>query len=197
MTTTRNEDKEDKFPLSNLPKAVKEELIYPYSPLREFSLLARTSKQYKTETAFLRLLPATIHAAPDAKEDERALASIAILKEYPELLFKQKMLTDHYGRKILASPYQIFLGAGDAWALKKIQEEILLRIKDEKEQAKAETQFRQQFPNCPWPLPESLKEEMLYDDRNRKQIAEIKKQLVTVKELIDNDPLINNELLKM
>lgn len=183
-------------PLSNLPKDIRQEELYPYSPLSMLGLLAQTSKQYKAETAFLRLLPATIHAAPvDAKEDTRALASIAILKKHPELLFRKNKVTDHYGRKIFASTYQIFLGTGDIWALKQIQKDILPLIKDEKEQAKMETQFKEQFPHCPWPLPENLNEEMLYDDRNRQQIEEIKKQLATVKELIDNDPFINNEPL--
>lgn len=188
-------------PLSNLPKAIREEVIYPCSPLSVFGLLALTSKQYEAETAFLRLLPAAIHAAPvDVKEDARALASIAILKKHPELLFekkKNKMIKDHAGREIFASPYQIFLGTGDIWALKQIQQDILPLIKDEKEQAKMETQFKEQFPHCPWPLPEGLSEEMLYDDRNRQQIEEIKKQLATVKKLIDVDPFINNEPLNM
>lgn len=157
-------------------------------------MLALTSKQYEAETSFLRLLSAAIHAAPlDAKEDERALASIAILKKHPQLLFEKKKnkITDHAGREIFASPFQIFLGTGDVWALKQIQKDILPLITDEKEQAKLETQFKEQFPSCPWPLSSNLKEEMLYDDRNRKQIAEIKKQLATVKECIDGDPFID------
>lgn len=186
-------------PLSNLPKAVREEVIYPCSPLSVFGLLALTSKQYEAETAFLRLLPAAIHAAPvDAKEDEKALASIAILKKHPGLLFEKKMnkmITDHAGREIFASPYQIFLGTGDIWALKQIQKDILPLIEDEKEQAKLEIQFKEQFPHCSWPLPENLREERLYDARNRQQIEKIMKQLTIVKELIDNDPFINNEPL--
>jgi hypothetical protein len=185
-------------PLSNLPKDMRQEEIYPLSPLSVLGLLAQTSKQYEAETVFSRLLGAAIHAAPeflDAKEDATALASIAILKKNPELLFKKKKVTDHAGREILASPYQVFLGTGDVWALKQIHKDVLPLIKDEKEQAKMETQFKEQFPHCPWPLPENLNEEMLYDDRNRQQIEEIKKQLATVKELIDNDPFINNEPL--
>ena len=198
MRTTRI--KEDAFPLSKLPKDIREE-IYTHSPLSAVGLLAQTSKQYKAETAFLRLLLAAIHAAPgDAKKDTRALASIAILKKHPELLFekkKNKMITDHAGRKIFASAYQIFLGAGDVWALRQIRKDILPLIKDEKEQAKMVTQFKEQFPYCLWPLPENLSEEMLYDDRNRRQIGEIKKQLATVKVLIDVDPFINGKPLEM
>ena len=186
-----------KDPLSHMPKDIRQEELYPLSPLSVLGLLARTSQQYEAETAFLRLLQASIHAAPmDAKEDASSLASIAILKKYPELLFekkKNKMITDHTGRKIFASPFQIFLGAGDVWALKQIQKDILPLIKDEKEQAKMETQFKEQFPHCPWPLPENLREGMLYDDRNRQQIEEIKKQLATVKDLIDVDPFKNDK----
>src|SRR5262249_3539757 len=56
----------------------------------------------------------------------------------------------------------------------------------------------QQFPNCPWPPPKDLKdlrEDLLYDDRNKRQIAEIVEQLVTVKQLLDVDPFNNNEPL--
>jgi len=179
-------------------KDIREEEIYPHSPLSLLGLLAPTSKQYKAEAAFLQLLSASIHAAPeflDAKKDATALASIAILKKYPELLFKKKEVTDHTGREILASPYQIFLGAGDVWALRQIQKDILPLIKDEKEQAKMETQFKEQFPYCPWPLPEDSSEEMLYDDRNKQQIKEIVKQLATVKKLIDGNRFIHNERL--
>lgn len=187
-----------KGPLPNLPEDIIRHKILPLSPLSVLGLLAQTSKQYKAETAFLQLLLASIHAAPeflDAKEDARAMASIAILKKHPELLFKKKKVTDHAGREIFASPYQIFLGTGDIWALKQIQKDILSLIKDEKEQAKMETQFKEQFPYCPWPLPENLSEEMLYDDRNMQQIDEIKKQLATVKDLIDVDPFDDDKPL--
>ncbi|HSW70496.1 MAG TPA: hypothetical protein VLH77_00765 [Gammaproteobacteria bacterium] len=196
MSTSRTKDLST---LGNLPMEAKQQVIYPLSPLSTLGFLAQTSSHYETETAALRLLQAAIHATPvlvDAKEDENvtALAAIAILKRHPELLFMERqMVTDHYGRKILASPYQIFLGAGDIWALRQIHEDILPRIKNGK--AQAETHFKEQFPNCPWPPPEDLKEALLYDDRNKLQIAEIVKQLVLVKECIDADPFNNNELL--
>ncbi len=190
-------------PLANLPEELRQSVIYPCSPLSTLGFLAQTSSQYETETASLRLLQAAIHATPvlvDAKEDENedenatALAAITILKRHPELLFMERqMVTDHYGRKILASPYQIFLGAGDIWALRQIHEDILPRIKNGK--AQAETHFKEQFPNCPWPPPEDLKEALLYDDRNKLQIAEIVKQLAFVKECIDADPFNNSEPL--
>jgi len=137
-----------------------------------------------------------IHAAPafmDAKEDARALAAIAILKKHPELLFQEGMVTDHYGRNIWASPYQIFLGAGDSWAIRQIHKDILPLI--ENGETQAEAQFKEQFPNCPWPLPENFSEEMLYDDRNKQQIKAIVEQLTTVKQLIEADPFTNKEPL--
>lgn len=182
--------------LDNLPNDVRQMELYPHSPLSVLGLLAQTSKQYEAETAFFRLLSAAINAAPeflDAKEDATALASIAILKKHPELLFEKKMVIDHYGREIWASPYQIFLGAGDIWALRQIQKDILPLIENGEEQAEA--QFKEQFPNCPWPLPRDFSEEMLYDDRNKRQIEEIVKQLTTVKQLIDVDPFNNNKPL--
>ena len=191
-----NNNKEISWPfLSLLPPDVRRK-IYSYSPLRKLSLLARTSKQCEADTAFLRLLPAAIHAAPeflDAKEDATALASMAILKKHPELLFIKKQVTDHYGREISASSYQIFLGAGDIWALKQVYEDILPLIPNGATQAEA--QFKKQFPNCPWPLPENFSEEMFYDDRNKHQIEEIVKQLAIVKKLIDIDPFNNNKPL--
>jgi len=191
MSTTRTEDQ---FPLSKLPKKIRQEVIYPFSPISTLGFLARTPKQFEADTAFLRLLPAAIHAAPafmDAKEDARALAAIAILKKHPELLFKEGMVTDHYGREIWASPYQIFLGAGDSWALKQVHKDILPLI--ENGEAQAEAQFKEQFPNCPWPLPEGFSEEMLYDDRNKKQIKAIVEQLAIVKQCIDVDFFTNKQ----
>src|SRR3990167_5269670 len=192
MSTTRTEEK---LLLSNLPKEIRRE-TYSHTPLSVLGLLARTSKECEADTVFLRLLQASIHAAPEfihANEDATALASLAILKKHPDLLFIKKQVTDHYEREIWTSTYQIFLGAGDRWALKQIQKDILPLIKNGK--AQAEAQFKEQFPNCPWPLPEKLSEEMLYDDRNKKQLQEIVKQLATVKQLIDVDPFNNNNPL--
>jgi len=185
VSTTRTDD------LRKLPDEIRDE-IYFRLPLSALGLLARTSKQYQAETFSLQLLRAAINAAPeflDATEDATALAAIAILKKHPELLFIKKRVTDHYGREIWASPYQIFLGAGDIWALKQIQKDILPLIENGK--AQAEAQFKEQFPNCPWPLPElpkNFSEEMLYDDRNKQQIKAIVKQLGIVKQCIHADP---------
>ncbi len=190
MSTTRTETPS---PLEE----IRQQVIYPLSSLSTLGFLAQTSRQ--KETAILRLLQAAIHAAPDlvdAKEDENvtALAAIPILKRHPELLFMERQaVTDHCGRKILASPYQIFLGAGDIWALRQIHEDLLPLI--ENGEAQAEAHFKGQFPNCPWPLPQDLSEDLLYDDRNKRQIAEIVKQLALVKECIDADPFNNNEPL--
>ncbi|MBX3710301.1 MAG: hypothetical protein KIT56_10435, partial [Gammaproteobacteria bacterium] len=160
--TDNNSHHEDTlFRLSNLPKEIRQEELYVRSPLSALGLLAQTSSEYEKDTAYLRLLPAAIHAVPeflDAKENATALASIAILKKHPELLFIKKKVTDHYGREIWASPYQIFLGAGDIWALRQIQKDILPLI--ENGEVQAEAQFKEQFPNCPWPLPENFSEEM-------------------------------------
>jgi hypothetical protein len=188
---------EDPFPLSDLQKETRQEEIYPRFPLSVLGLLAQTATQYDAETTFLRLLPAAIHAAPaflDAKEDATALASIALLKKHPELLFIKKKVTDHYGREIWASPYQIFLGAGDIWALKQVHEEIIPKIENGEAQAKA--QFKEQFPNYDKKLEDGMDEEArFYDDRNKQQIEKIVKQLTTVKQLIDVDPFNNNEPL--
>jgi hypothetical protein len=134
----RSNNKQDSFPLSQLPKEIRQNHIYPRTPLSVLGLLAQTSKQYEAETAFLRLLQASIHAAPEFlndKEDAFSLASIAILKKHPELLFIKKQVTDHYSREIWASPYQIFLGAGDIWALKQIQKNVLPLIENGQAQA--------------------------------------------------------------
>ena len=178
------------------PIEAREDDMYPHFSIAALGMFAQTSQKAESETAFLRLLSASIHAAPtflDAKEDATALASITILKKHPELLFRKGQVGDHYGREIWASPFQIFLGAGDIWALRQIQKDILPLI--ENGEAQAEAQFKEQFPNCPWPLPENLSEEMLYDDRNKHQIEEIMKQLATVKQLLEADSFTNKEPL--
>ncbi len=96
----------DPLPLSDLPEEVRQDEIYPRSPLSALGLLAQTSKQYEAETAFLRLLPAAIHAAPeywDDKKDATALAALAILRKHSELLFERMRVKDSYGRDFWAS----------------------------------------------------------------------------------------------
>lgn len=170
--------------------------VFSRISLASLGVFAQTSQKAESETAFSRLLAASINAAPaflDTKEDATALASIAILKKHPELLFRKKQVTDHYGREIWASPYQLFLGAGDIWALRQILNDILPLIGNGESQAEA--QFKEQFPNCPWPLPKNFREEMLYDDRNKQQIKAIVEQLAVVKLLIEADHLTNEEPL--
>jgi hypothetical protein len=48
-------------------------------------------------------------------------AAIAILKKHPELLFKQGYVKCPAGL-LYGSPYQIFLSAGDIWALNKVHQ---------------------------------------------------------------------------
>lgn len=187
MSTTRTENQ---FPLSHLPKEIRQKEIYSFSPLSVLGLLAQISKQYEAETALTRLLQAAINGAPeffDAKESATALASIALLKKHPDLLFIKKKVTDHYGREIFGSPYQIFLGAGDIWALKQVYTDILPLISNGKTQA--EIQFKEQFPNYDIKINDEAK---FYDDRNKQQIADILKQLAILKQLIDADPFSNN-----
>jgi len=125
------------------------------------------------------------------QEDETKLAALAILKRYPELLFIKGMVTDHYGRKIWASPYQLFWGAGDTWALKQVYEEIIPNIKDGEAQAK--DQFKEQFPHCPWPPTPNINEEALYDERNKEQIAQVIVQLKTIADKITADLCTNGQ----
>ena len=179
------------------PVEVREDEMYHYFSIAALGMFAQTCQQAESETAFLRLLPAAIHAAPeflDAKEDATALASIAILKKHPELLIRKKQVTDHYGREIWQSPYIIFVSSGDIWAFKQAREEIYPFLSQE-DQEEADKQIRKTFPNLPWPLPEKLSEEMFYDDRNQQQIKAIVDQLATVKGLIEADPFTNGEPL--
>ncbi len=183
--------------LSVTPREVRDYELYPRFPMVALGLFAQTSQQAEAETALLRLGLAAIYAAPefmDAKEDATALAAIAILKRHPELLFEKKQMIDHYGRKIYASPYQLFLGAGDVWAIKQVHTDIFPLISDGEEKAK--TQFEEQFPNYDKELAEGMNEEArFYDNRNTQQIEAITKQLATVKQLIEADPFINKEPL--
>lgn len=78
----------------------------------------------------------------------------------------------------------MFLGTDDIWALKTIHEEILPLIPNGI--ALAQQQYKLQFPRCD---DESLsEEEKLYDDRNIKQIAQVKEDLQRIVIAITNDP---------
>lgn len=183
------------------PEMVQE--IFSYVPQGDFFRLFTLSKKTEKETAFLRLEKAAIYAAPefmDAKEDATALAALPILKRHPELLFEKKRvkkkIKSHDNQEIeidiFASPYQLFLGAGDIWALKRVHMEILPLILNGETIAK--NQFKEQFPNYDKELTEGMnEEERFYDDRNKQQVEAFKKQLVPVKALIEADPFINGE----
>lgn len=209
--------------LDNLPKDIKQEELYLRSPLSVLGLLAQTSKQYEMDTAFLRLLSNTVDAEPESYtpdsylkdkarlaatpksyqiSDETRLAAIALLKRHPELLFKEGRVTDHFGRKIKASPYRLLLGAGDVWALKQVHEEIIAKIEDQEARTKAEAQtkaeFQAQFPDYkgPWALDSNVPEEALYDERNKAQIEQVKAQLKIIVEKITADPCTNGQATK-
>src|SRR5579863_9619405 len=155
MTTYTNSA--DNQSSSWMPGEVRSNELYPRCSLATLGAFAQTSQKAELETAFLRLQSASVHAVPeflDEKENAFALASISILKKHPtklfELLFTKRMVKDHCGSDIWASPYQLFLGTGDVWAVKQIHEIISL-IPDEATKAKiqqeAQDQFRKWFPN--------------------------------------------------
>ena len=173
--------------LDILPLETREEIL-SYCSLLDLSVFARVSHQAEEASAFVRLLPGVVAAAPESYQqvDETRLAAIAILKKYPELLFREAIVTDHFGRKIKASPYQLFLGAGDVWALKQVHEAIIPNI--ENGEAHAQAQFQAQFPNCQWPPAPDMSEAALYDDRNKEQIEQVIAQLKKIVEKITADP---------
>lgn len=199
------------FPLLDVFEDVRNNKIYPKFPLKECGLFAQTSRANEEAVAFLRLLPSAVDAEPESYTpesyltdtarvaatpkayqipDETKLAAIAILQRHlkkdPELLFRIGLVTDHYGRKIWASAIRLFLGAGDIWALKQVYELIIPHIVGG--EAKAQDQFKQQFPNCPWPFDPGMGEEVLYDDRNKEQVAQVAAQLQVIDAKITADP---------
>src|SRR3990167_3398085 len=178
--------------LDILPLETREEIL-SYCSLPVLGVFARVSHQAEEASAFVRLLPGVVAAAPESYQqvDETRLAAIAILKKYPELLFREAIVTDHFGRKIKASPYQLFLGAGDVWALKQVHEAIIPHI--EKGEAHAQAQFQAQFPGCKWPLAQTMNEEVLYDDRNRKQMEQVIAQLEIIVEKINAAPCTHGQ----
>lgn len=176
-----------------MPRDVREKIIYPFTftSIMALGRLASTCQKTEADTAFLRLMTAAVEAEPMSysQEDETSLAAIAILKRHPELLFVKGMVTDHVGRKIFASPYQLLHGAGDVWALKQVHEEIIPHI--DGGEAKAQGQFQEQFPNCEWPFNPELGEAALYDDRNIAQIEQVKENLKKIVAVITADPCTN------
>lgn len=188
-------DQDPSILLGVTPTEVRKGNMYPRFSIAALGVFAQTSQQAESETASWRVFQAAIHALPQFRFDDKGnatdLAAIAILKRHPEFLKRKKQIQDHYGRAILGTPYQLFLGAGDVWAIKQVHEVILPSIKDDKERAELgvelEAQFKEQFPHCLWPLPEDFSEEMLYDERNKQQIKAIEEQLLTVKQCIEAD----------
>ena len=172
-------------------RVVREQIIYPitFTSIKALGMFAATCQRAEADTAFLRVLHAAVGAEPESykQKDETSLAAIAILKRHPELLFVKGIVTDHFGRKIFASPYQLFLGAGDTWALKQVHEEIIPHI----DGGEAKTQFKEQFPNCELPFNPELGEAVLYDDRNKAMIEQVIVQLETIVEAITADPCTN------
>jgi hypothetical protein len=79
----------------------------------------------------------------------------------------------------------------DIWSFKQVFNTIMPQIENSKTHAKV--QFKEQFPNCPWPLPEELDEDMLYDDRNKKQVAEVTAQLQVIVTTMAADPCTDGE----
>jgi hypothetical protein len=106
MDSNNNNNKTFSLLLDWLPLEMREK-IYEYCTPAALGMFARTSYQVKQETVFFRLQYAAVSAAPESykQKDGTKLAAIAILKEHPELLFKRSLVTDHYQRKIEASPY--------------------------------------------------------------------------------------------
>jgi hypothetical protein len=179
------------FPLLELNPDLRKQNVYPQFAIDMLGLFARTCRIAEAGTAFLRLMTAAVEAEPMSynQADETSLAAIAILKRHPELLFVKGMVTDHFGRKIFASPYQLLHGAGDVWALKQVHEEIIPHI--DCGEAKAEVQFQEQFPNCESPFNPELREAALYDDRNIAQIEQVKENLKKIFAVITADPCTN------
>jgi len=196
-----SDDSKTLFPPFYLPEDIRVVELYPNCPSKVLGLFARTSHQAEADTASLRLLPSAVNAEPESYKpesyqwaDETRMAAIAILKRHPELLFITSKIKDHFGRWIEASPYRIFLGAGDVWALKKVYEEIIPKIEDGEVLAKA--QFQAQFPNCPQVFNPNMPEEVLYDKRNKAQISDVIAKLKIIVEKINADPCANGQATK-
>jgi hypothetical protein len=175
----------------NLQKDSLEAQIYPNFPLNPLGLFAQTSLFNESTTSYTRLLPSAVYAEPESykQADATSLAAIAILKKRPELLFQKGIVTDHFGRKIWASAYQLFLGTADTWALKQVHDTIIPKILDG--EAQARIQFQEQFPNCSFPPSPDMSEEALYDERNRAQVKQVIDQLMMIVARITVDPCDN------
>lgn len=189
---------ETSFPLFGLPLEIREK-IYSYCSSTTLGFFAHTSYQDMQETVLFKLLSCAVYAEPDAynqRVDTSRLAAFTILKKHPELLFQTRQITDHFDRRIEGSPYRIFLGAGDIWALKRVHIEIIPEIENGGALAKAE--FQVQFPDYkgPWPLDPNMLEEVLYDERNKAQIAQVKAQLESIVKKITADPCTNGQATK-
>jgi hypothetical protein len=148
MAGSRSEQPQSPLLGMGMPRDVRTALIYPFTAIDMLGLFASTCQQAEAETAFPRLLHCAAFALPESyqQKDKSKLAAIAILKRHPELLFQKGWTRDPAGHLIYGSPYQIFLGAGDIWALKAIHEEIIPKMKDGAATT-AREQYIEQFPN--------------------------------------------------
>lgn len=223
MAGARSEQPESLLLGMDMPKDVRTYLIYPFTPIDMLGLFARTCKKAEAETALPRLLHCAAFALPESRNqaDKTKLAAIAILKRHPELLFQKGYTRDPAGHLIYGSVYQVFLGAGDIWALKTIHEQIIPLI--EGGAAKALEQYLQQFPNPTihafarlrakdYTLLQSLeikteelqskiqsilcKEEMQHDDINKALIAQVTEDLNEIAAAISADHCTNGKPLK-
>lgn len=173
--------------LGGIPTHLKQECIYSRLPQKVLGLFARTCSQAEAETRYSHVMHCAVWALPESykQEDKTKLAAIAILKRHPELLFKRGYVKGPSGL-VYGSPYQVFLGAGDIWALKTIEKEIIPHIPNGK--TIAEEQYKQQFPYHA--------KDSVYDDRNSVQIAQLEEDLKEIVAAISDDPCTNGKATK-
>jgi hypothetical protein len=172
-------------PLLDLPPEISH-LIYTHLPMKEMGFFASTGKKAESESIRARLLKTAAFALPESykQDDKTKLAAIALLRKYPDLLFKKDYVKDPAGHWIFGSAYQVFLGANDIWALKTIYQEILPNIKDGL--VTAQEQFNEQFPN-------HAATGSLYDARNIALIAQIKENLAEIVAAFREDPCTDSK----
>lgn len=143
--------------------------------MQDMRLFAGTQSQVKSnvepELPLARLLHEAMFALPVSYKQKKKsqLAALATLQNNPELLFEKGYVKTPAGQLVYGSPYQVFLGAGDIWAINQIHEIILPLIKDGEEIAKQ--QYQEQFPR------HQEDEHPLFDERNLEQIKQFKEAL--------------------
>lgn len=144
MSTNRGVPASTLFAVTDI--IIRKTKIYPHNLPNDLGLFANTSNEANRETFCLRIRLTAVYAEPVCYEqkDETRLAAVNLLKKDPESLFTEGMVIDYVGREMKASPYRLFLGSGDPWALKQVHDEIIPKIKDG--EAKAKEEFNKQFP---------------------------------------------------